>query len=64
MERTEAELIEIYDERAAVREFDGDMTKPEAEAAAYQDWRKIVGPKVPAPKQIQEVVVKARKNVL
>jgi hypothetical protein len=63
MERTEAELIEIYGERAGIREFDANLTKAEAESLAYQDWRKIVGPKVPAPKQIQELVTKARKEL-
>jgi hypothetical protein len=61
MPYTESELIEIFDERAAIREFDGGLSRSQAEVEAYKDWRKIVGRSVPAPQQIQEVVTKARK---
>lgn len=51
---TETELIEIYEERAAIREYDGGMSRKEAERAAYFDWRKIVGRGIVAPEWIQE----------
>lgn len=40
---TEAELIELYEEMAAIREYDGGMDRREAEQAAYWDLRKLVG---------------------
>lgn len=46
MNYTEAELIEIFSERAAIREYDGLIERKQAEQAAYFDWRKIVGDKV------------------
>lgn len=55
---TEAELIELYEERAAIREHDGGMNRREAEQAAYWDWRRTVGPKIPAPQWIRD---RARK---
>lgn len=57
----EQELIEIYEERAAIREFDGGLSRHEAEIAAYEDWRQIVGKKVPAPAVVQKTVFEARK---
>lgn len=51
---TEEELVEIYEERAAIMEFDGGLSRMEAQRAAYSEWRKIVGSKVKVPKQIQE----------
>lgn len=51
---SEDDLIEIYEERAAVREHDGGMSRQEAERAAYWDWRKIVGRNVAAPQWIVE----------
>jgi len=56
---TEADLIELYEERAAIMEFDGGMTREAAEKAAYWDWRKQVG-NVVVPAAIRE---KARKFV-
>jgi hypothetical protein len=37
------------------------MTRAEAEKEAYRLWRDDVGPGVPAPREMQEVVRKARK---
>ena len=51
---TEAEHIEIYEERAAIREFDGQLSRQEAERLAYYDWRQLVGRKVPVPDWIRE----------
>ena len=39
-EWTEQALIEAYEERAAIMEFDGGLTRQKAERAAYFDWRK------------------------
>lgn len=54
---TEEELIELYEERAAIMEFDGGLTREKAEQAAYWDWRKQVG-SVVVPAVIRD---KARK---
>lgn len=51
---TEAELIEAYEERAAVREFDGGMPRRLAEQKAYWDWRKQF-PHVVVPQKIQDI---------
>jgi hypothetical protein len=59
MQYTEADLIELYEERAAIMEFDGGMTREAAEKAAYWDWRKQFG-NVVVPAAIRE---KARKFV-
>ena len=55
---TEAELIELYDERAAIREHDGGMSREQAEEAAYYDLRRIVGQGVSVPVEIREKVRK------
>jgi len=55
---TEAELIELYEERAAIMEHDGGMTRGAAENAAYYEWRKVVGREVVVPEVIRD---KARK---
>lgn len=54
----ELDLIELYEERAAIREYDGGMTREQAEEAAYYDWRKLVGPRAKVPKVIREKVRK------
>jgi hypothetical protein len=70
-EYTEDELIELWEERAAMREFDGltlleyDLLTPDqralhrraSEQAAYYDLRKLVG-NIPLP---QVILDKARK---
>jgi hypothetical protein len=56
---TEEELIELYEERAAIMEHDGGLTRDRAEKAAYYDWRKQVG-NVVVPAVIRD---KARKFV-
>jgi len=43
MQYTEDELIDLWEQIAAVREYDGEMTRKDAERAAYFDWRNIVG---------------------
>ncbi len=62
-EYTEAERLEYFRMFVENRFWEGKCTQAEAENGAYQDWRKIVGPRVPAPKAIQEVVMKARKEL-
>ena len=62
MEYTEAELIEIFEERAAIREFEGGMRRDLAEKAAYWDWRKIVGNKVKVPEEIKKLANKFRQD--
>lgn len=34
---------DLYEERAAIREFDGGQSRPEAEAAAWQEVRRAAG---------------------
>jgi hypothetical protein len=58
---TEADLIELWEERAAIREFDGGMTREAAEQAAYWEWRKRFG-KVKVPDVIRESVSKHFKG--
>jgi len=68
---TDCELIELFDERAGIREFDGlmsleldrmtptqrDLHRRAAEQAAYWDLRKMLGDvKLP-----EEILDKARK---
>lgn len=51
---TEAELIELYDEMAAIREYDGGMERREAEQAAYWEFRRLVG-RERVPKSVSEL---------
>ena len=67
-----SDLIELYDERCAIRQYDGitaqeldAMTDEESaawrrkcEQAAYFDLRRIVGPKVVMPAEIQKLASK------
>ena len=55
---TEAELIEIYEERAAIMHFDGGLSIEAAENAAYYEWRKTVGREVVVPEVIRDRVRK------
>jgi hypothetical protein len=59
-DRTAQEHLEWFGERAGIAEFDAGMTRHEAEKEAYKLWRKR-WPNVPAPREMQEVVRKARK---
>ena len=54
---TEAELIDLWEQIAAVREYDGEMSRQDAEHAAYFDWRVIVG-NVPVPEVMRDRVRK------
>jgi hypothetical protein len=58
---TAQEHLEWFGERAGIAEFDAGMTRHEAEKEAYRLWRDDVGPNVPAPREMQELVRKARK---
>lgn len=60
---TEQELIEIFEERAAIREYEAGMSRSDAEKAAYFDWRKIVGKEVKVPDEIRKIVAKFRSSV-
>ena len=53
---TEQELIELWEERAAIMQHDAGMSKRAADRAAYWDWRAIVGRDVAVPQEIQEKV--------
>ena len=52
---TEQDIIELWEERAAIREFDGNMRRDLAERAAYFDLRKMLGQFV-VPDAIREKV--------
>jgi hypothetical protein len=54
----EAELIELWEERAAIREFDGGMTREAAEKAAYWDVKNMLGREVKMPEEIRDRVRK------
>lgn len=51
---TEAELIDLYEEMAAIREYDGGKGRREAEQAAYWDLRKLVGREM-VPESVREL---------
>ena len=40
---TETEILALWHERAAIREYDGGMTRDRAEYQALRDVRKIIG---------------------
>ena len=61
MQYTEAELIELWHERAAIREYDGGLDRERAEEAAYYDLRRIVGQGVAVPEVGRDAVRKFRK---
>ena len=45
MERlTEKEIIELWEERAAIIEFDGDRSRSDAERRAYVQVKRMLGP--------------------
>lgn len=60
---TDAQMIEIFEERAAIAEYDGKLPRHEAEIAAYRDLRKQLGQGVAVPVAIQETVKRARAAV-
>jgi hypothetical protein len=55
---TEQDLIELWEERAAIREFDGGMTREAAEKAAYWDVKNMLGREVKMPESIRDRVRK------
>lgn len=58
---TEVELIDLWQERSAIREYDGGLDRERAEEAAYYDVRRIVGQGVAMPEVIRDAVRKFRK---
>ena len=55
---TDEQLLELFDERAAMREYGNDgMERKDAEALAYKDLRELVG-NVPIPAEIRDIVRK------
>jgi hypothetical protein len=57
------EHLELFDEKAAIREYEGGFSRTEAEYLAYFDWRNNVGPGVPAPAEIIEIHRRARREL-
>jgi len=51
---TQDELVELWAERAAIRQYDGGLDQRTAERAAYFDWRVLVGRGIAAPEYIIE----------
>ena len=41
---TDADLLEIFNERAGIREFEGGQTRAQAELSAMSDIAKMYGP--------------------
>ena len=58
---SEQELVELFEERAAIMEYEGGLTRKQAERAAYYDWRKQF-PGVVVPEQIRSKVRLSEKN--
>lgn len=68
-----ADIIELFHERAAIREYEcsdalrdehgGDEVKHRkwAERAAYSDLRAWIGPDAEIPQEVQEIVRQARR---
>ena len=52
-EWTEQDIIERWEEIASIREFDGGMTRTQAERAAYYDLKRVLG-RFNVPKEIRE----------
>lgn len=52
---TDSDLIELYEERVAIRIYDGEMPERLALRAAYFDLRRLVG-NVPVPEVIRDRV--------
>jgi hypothetical protein len=59
-EWNESDIIELWEERAAIREFDGGMRRDLAERAAYFDLRRLLG-KFVVPDAIREKVRLGKK---
>jgi hypothetical protein len=57
---TDREHLDYWHERAAVYEYDGGMSRNQAESAAFRDWRKAVGFGIEAPEEMQASVREAR----
>jgi len=57
---TERDLVEMYEERAAIIEHDGGLPRHLAEQKAYWQWRQMVGQGVKAPEAIVNIVTAAR----
>jgi hypothetical protein len=53
---SEKDHLEWFEERAALLEFDGGMTRRRAEKTAYWQWRQHVGKGIPAPQKMQQIV--------
>jgi len=60
MPYSEQELIELYEERAAIMEYEGGLERKEAEVKAYWDWRRNAGKGVVVPEVIREKASKFR----
>ena len=58
---SEQELVELFEERAAIMEYEGGLTRKQAERADYYDWRKQF-PGVVVPEQIRSKVRLSEKN--
>jgi len=54
---TAEEIIELWQERSAIMEIDGGLTREQADKRAYFDIRNLIG-NVPVPEVIREAVRK------
>jgi len=59
---TERDLVELYEERAAIIEYNGGVPRHIAEQKAYWQWRQMVGQGVKAPEAIINIVTAARSE--
>lgn len=60
---SEQDIIEFFDERAAIYEFDGGLSRSESEHRAYHDLRRWYGTKFAVPQSITKLVRKWSNGV-
>lgn len=63
-EYTAEHIVERWEEIAAIREFDGQMTRAQSERAAYYDLRKSLGMFTVPDVIKQKIRLSEKKNVL
>jgi hypothetical protein len=56
------DLMELFHERAAIREHDGKQSRATAEWEAYQEMRRIYG-KANLPTEIHEIALAAARKL-
>ena len=60
---TDADILELWHERAAIMEYDAGMSRTEAERAAYFDLRRCYGREWVAPDEIRAVMARPLEKI-